>query len=227
MNLPLNQINKRKFSIWLDTSGASEIGNTGIGNIGFGERPVTYDLIYDLPIPLQSESGMFNVSLKSFNLSMTQDDDILVPMFSVLEVSLANVSSAYNAVITNSSPNALGYTPNLLANESVYNLCPIGSVNIWNDNSLQLREEPVDPNTNAIGTNEAYDVYNISVNPFSVTINDPGTQLHIVLSTIRSIFKDDEDGITSIPFVRDLNDTLDNDSPMNFPYRMLLQFEEV
>lgn len=116
INYPMEQNSKRRYTLSIESSGYSS--NLVAGKVFQSITPVevkfrngsTVALTYQLPMPLQSRSGFFNVSLRSMSVGQNTTDSIhnvegqgadvsYTPLSSNLTVNLANASSAYNLQI--------------------------------------------------------------------------------------------------------------------------------
>jgi hypothetical protein len=116
INYPMEQGTKRRYTLSIESSGYSS--NLVAGKTYQSLSPVavpfinscTVALTYQLPMPLQSRSGFFNVSLRSMSVGQNttnslhdpeglNEDQSYTPLNSNLTVNLANASSAYNLQI--------------------------------------------------------------------------------------------------------------------------------
>ena len=110
-DLPLEQTSRRRYTLTLESGGfvhnpvADKMFYTyDDGTVTKFTMGDTVALTYNLPMPLQSRSGFFNVSLRSLSLGQNtqnqihfDDDDFsFVPVNPNLTVNLTNASSAYN-----------------------------------------------------------------------------------------------------------------------------------
>lgn len=69
IDLPLTQLPKRKYTIWLNSWGGTQIFGEGVGQEA-GEQ--TFAMKYTLPFPLKSKTNFFNVSVVSMALGHQQ-----------------------------------------------------------------------------------------------------------------------------------------------------------
>jgi hypothetical protein len=116
INYPMEQNSKRRYTLSIESSGysANPVAGKVFQSITANEvkfrNGSTVALTYQLPMPLQSRSGFFNVSLRSmsvgqnttdsiYNVENTNEDVSYTPLTSNLTVNLANASSAYNLQI--------------------------------------------------------------------------------------------------------------------------------
>lgn len=117
INYPMEQGTKRRYTLSIESSGYSSNLTAGKTYQTISPDEVkfrnacTIALTYQLPMPLQSRSGFFNVSLRSMSVgqnttnSLHQPEGVpgadtsYTPLNSNLTVNLANASSAYNLQI--------------------------------------------------------------------------------------------------------------------------------
>jgi hypothetical protein len=116
INYPMEQGTKRRYTLSLESSGyssnmvAGKVFQSLSANSVEFRNSSTVALTFQLPMPLQSRSGFFNVSLRSMavgqNTTNTLHDPLgagsdvsYTPLNSNLTVNLANASSAYNLQI--------------------------------------------------------------------------------------------------------------------------------
>lgn len=117
INYPMEQGTKRRYTLSIESSGYSS--NLVAGKTFQSISPdavkfrnsCTIALTYQLPMPLQSRSGFFNVSLRSMSVGQNTTNSVhdplglgnvdvsYTPLTSNLTVNLANASSAYNLQI--------------------------------------------------------------------------------------------------------------------------------
>ena len=117
INYPMEQGTKRRYTLSIESSGYSS--NLVAGKTYQSISPdavkfrnsCTIALTYQLPMPLQSRSGFFNVSLRSMSIGQNTTNSVhdplgignvdvsYTPLTSNLTVNLANASSAYNLQI--------------------------------------------------------------------------------------------------------------------------------
>jgi hypothetical protein len=116
INYPMEQGTKRRYTLSIESSGYSSnlvAGKTfqtiSPERVNF-RNSCTIALTYQLPMPLQSRSGFFNVSLRSMSVGQNTTNSLhdplglgadvsYTPLTSNLTVNLANASSAYNLQI--------------------------------------------------------------------------------------------------------------------------------
>jgi hypothetical protein len=116
INYPMEQGTKRRYTLSIESSGYSSnlVAGKTFQTISPTEvkfrNSCTIALTYQLPMPLQSRSGFFNVSLRSMSVGQNttnslhdpeglNEDVSYTPLNSNLTVNLANASSAYNLQI--------------------------------------------------------------------------------------------------------------------------------
>ena len=116
INYPMEQGTKRRYTLSIESSGYSSnlVAGKTFQTISPEEvkfrNSCTIALTYQLPMPLQSRSGFFNVSLRSMSVGQNttnslhdpeglNEDVSYTPLNSNLTVNLANASSAYNLQI--------------------------------------------------------------------------------------------------------------------------------
>jgi hypothetical protein len=117
INYPMEQGTKRRYTLSIESSGYSSnlVAGKTYQSISPDAVPFrnssTVALTYQLPMPLQSRSGFFNVSLRSMSIGQNTTnsahdplgigivDVSYTPLNSNLTVNLANASSAYNLQI--------------------------------------------------------------------------------------------------------------------------------
>lgn len=116
INYPMEQGTKRRYTLSIESSGYSSNLTAGKTYQSLSPDTVTFRnsctvaLTYQLPMPLQSRSGFFNVSLRSMSVGQNttnslhdpeglNEDVSYTPLNSNLTVNLANASSAYNLQI--------------------------------------------------------------------------------------------------------------------------------
>jgi hypothetical protein len=116
INYPMEQGTKRRYTLSIESSGYSSnlVAGKTFQTISPDEvkfrNACTVALTYQLPMPLQSRSGFFNVSLRSMSVGQNTTNSLhdplglgsdvsYTPLTSNLTVNLANASSAYNLQI--------------------------------------------------------------------------------------------------------------------------------
>ena len=116
INYPMEQGTKRRYTLSIESSGYSSnlVAGKTFQTISPDEvkfrNACTIALTYQLPMPLQSRSGFFNVSLRSMSVGQNTTNSLhdpeglggdvsYTPLTSNLTVNLANASSAYNLQI--------------------------------------------------------------------------------------------------------------------------------
>ena len=117
INYPMEQGTKRRYTLSIESSGYSSnlVAGKTYQSISPDAVPFrnssTVALTYQLPMPLQSRSGFFNVSLRSMSIGQNTTNSVhdplgignvdvsYTPLTSNLTVNLANASSAYNLQI--------------------------------------------------------------------------------------------------------------------------------
>ena len=116
INYPMEQGTKRRYTLSIESSGYSSnlVAGKTFQTISPDEvkfrNSSTIALTYQLPMPLQSRSGFFNVSLRSMSVGQNTTNSLhdplglgadvsYTPLTSNLTVNLANASSAYNLQI--------------------------------------------------------------------------------------------------------------------------------
>ncbi len=116
INYPMEQGTKRRYTLSIESSGYSSnlVAGKTFQTISPTEvkfrNSCTIALTYQLPMPLQSRSGFFNVSLRSMSVGQNttnslhdpeglNEDVSYTPLNYNLTVNLANASSAYNLQI--------------------------------------------------------------------------------------------------------------------------------
>ncbi len=116
INYPMEQGTKRRYTLSIESSGYSSnlVAGKTFQTISPEEvkfrNSSTVALTYQLPMPLQSRSGFFNVSLRSMSVGQNTTNSLhdpeglggdvsYTPLTSNLTVNLANASSAYNLQI--------------------------------------------------------------------------------------------------------------------------------
>ena len=117
INYPMEQGTKRRYTLSIESSGYSSNLTAGKTYQSISPDAVkfrnscTVALTYQLPMPLQSRSGFFNVSLRSMSVGQNTTNSLhdpegvpgadtsYTPLTSNLTVNLANASSAYNLQI--------------------------------------------------------------------------------------------------------------------------------
>ena len=116
INYPMEQGTKRRYTLSIESSGYSSnlVAGKTFQTISPEEvkfrNACTIALTYQLPMPLQSRSGFFNVSLRSMSVGQNTTNSLhdplglgadvsYTPLTSNLTVNLANASSAYNLQI--------------------------------------------------------------------------------------------------------------------------------
>ena len=216
--LPLEPKQKRVFSVWLDSQDAVRMGalgkkvQTAYPNPGqFGASSIddyvfpTFDLYYKLPFALQSSSGFFNVSVKSFLLGQqmclnsTDNTQILwntSPIYNNLSINL-EASSPYSGYCVPPSVNNRDVNPIDDDNEGFlydchpkrfYNILPIGNANIFSSAGDLLKYTFRADQTASLSTSFFAGLpvaSNVTVDDYGVTCRTPKeTEIHIVLSTI-------------------------------------------
>ena len=214
VDMPLEQTSKRRYTLTLESGGfvhnplSDKVFADYEGfDIRFGVGD-TIALTYNLPMPLQSRSGFFNVSLRSMSLGQNTANQIhfddaeysFVPLSSNLTVNLTNASSAYNLQVKDDDKvyqafqfmNATGELVNVKSRPSVPGavsniatltgpLCPIGSVQINKTVTDRLQT----------GNKNVPQNYSTCCDDYIVTIPDNAFQsgtLTVVLSTSSKIW---------------------------------------
>ena len=115
ISYPLEQPSKRRYTLSLESSAYTNnlvAGKTfqTLSGITTFRNSSTVALTYQLPMPLQSRSGFFNVSLRSLSVGQNTTNSLhdpagentdvsYTPLTSNLTVNLTNASSAYNLQI--------------------------------------------------------------------------------------------------------------------------------
>jgi len=130
INYPMEQGTKRRYTLSIESSGYSSnlVAGKTFQTISPDEvkfrNSSTVALTYQLPMPLQSRSGFFNVSLRSMSVgqnttnSLHQPEGVpgadtsYTPLNSNLTVNLANASSAYNLQIKDNDDEFVSLTYN-------------------------------------------------------------------------------------------------------------------
>ena len=126
-DLPLDQPRKRRYNLNLESSGfttnmaANKTFQTYTQTDTKFRGSATCALEFNLPMPLQSRSGFFNVSLRSMaigqntvntlhNFDGEDSDTSYTPLTSNLTVNLANASSPYNLHIKDNGTDFAAFT---------------------------------------------------------------------------------------------------------------------
>lgn len=151
------EYSKRRFTLNISSDGFEQ--NLTDGRIWFDdlETPIKFDnstiaLSYNLPMPLKSKTGFFNISLRSFNIGNnntntiydTEDPESYVPYQSNLLVNI-KASSPYNCNIKDNLKTisfnegvlnlVSSYDGLITKTEQLIGGCvPVGSVQIYNSN---------------------------------------------------------------------------------------------
>jgi hypothetical protein len=115
ISYPLEQPSKRRYTLSLESSAYTNnlvAGKTfqTLSGVTMFRNSSTVALTYQLPMPLQSRSGFFNVSLRSLSVGQNTTNSLhdpagantdvsYTPLTSNLTVNLTNASSAYNLQI--------------------------------------------------------------------------------------------------------------------------------
>jgi len=213
------------------------------------------DLYYKVPVPLESKSGFFNVSVKSFTMECRFNNQIpnagsgygiLYPQFAGTNISInMEVSSPYtfktetgnNIPYKTTLPTASATTSNIYRK---YPLLQIGNVNISETNPSQLTSfalsavaPPAGPSVASIGSPVLPQAKITSVDHYKCTIvNQDPTIIHIVLGSL--CLDGDSFPYNSATCLVPLNqpDILTGSVtgsaiPFCYRYNLTLQFEEV
>jgi hypothetical protein len=112
ISYPLEQPSKRRYTLSLESSAYTNNPVAGktfqtLSGVTTFRNGCTVALTYQLPMPLQSRSGFFNVSLRSMSIGQNTTNSLhapaggnsdvsYTPLTSNLTVNLTNASSAYN-----------------------------------------------------------------------------------------------------------------------------------
>lgn len=115
ISYPLEQPSKRRYTLSLESSAYTNNPVAGktfqtLSGVTTFRNSSTVALTYQLPMPLQSRSGFFNVSLRSMSIGQNTTNSLhaplgngtdvsYTPLTSNLTVNLTNASSAYNLQI--------------------------------------------------------------------------------------------------------------------------------
>ena len=233
VDLPLQQTERRVFTVNIDTTGAREYGATiNTSSSAFTQLP-TYDLTYRIPTALQSRTGFFSVKCTAFTLGQIYDkggehfpDDFFYFAGSQLSVNLANISSPYNMNISGEYKldNSIYYTTEIGTSRvakyfSSQNCTKVGSLSVINSNSaysalIQL-SSPFIPN------------YACILQPdLKCIIPDRGlnSNIRILLLDLSNFSNATINSSTFIPQMVSLQD--DYQVPFALPYNLTLEFTE-
>ena len=215
----------------------------------------TGDLYYRVPVPLESKSGFFNVSVKSFTMECRFNNqipnpgnayNIQYPQFAGTNISInMEVSSPYT--FKTETKNNIRYKTNLSTALTTasniyrkYPLIQIGNVNISETNPSQLTgfavsaaAPPAGPSSAVIGSPVLPQAKITSVDEYKCTIvNQDPTIIHIVLGSL--CLDGDSFPYNSATCLVPLNQptlltggVTGTAIPFCFRYNLVLQFEEV
>jgi len=244
---------KRKYTINIDSDNAEYRGDLDTAFYTTSNPPdfrnYSLDNYYKIPVPLESKSGFFNVSVKSFDIQTRYNKEIpsptpvapipdsdTYPIFTGNNISInLEASSPYSINIT--SKNITEVSTNYNINK-YYSLLKIGNVNITNSNigGSSMYPAPIPNITPGPGANSAVtgsynfpQSYICSTDEYSTTIVNTSPQIiHIVLGS--NNYDIDENIVRNSASCYQLP-VIGNDNrqtyPFYFRYNMVLQFEEV
>ena len=244
---------KRKYTINIDSDNAEYRGDldtafyTTINPPDF--RNYSLDNYYKIPVPLESKSGFFNVSVKSFDIQTRYNkeipspvpvnpipDDETYPIFTGNNISInLEASSPYSINIPSKTLTEVPTNYNI---NTYYSLLKIGNVNITNSNigGSSMYPAPIPniapgpgANTAVTGSFNFPQSYICSMDEYSTTIVNTSPQIiHIVLGS--NNYDLDENIVRNSASCYQLP-VIGNDNrqtyPFYFRYNMVLQFEEV
>ena len=215
----------------------------------------TGDLYYRVPVPLESKSGFFNVSVKSFSVECRFNNqipnpgtgyDIDYPQFAADNISInMEVSSPYTfkTETKNNIPFRTTLATALTSSSNIYRKYPllqIGKVNVVESAPAQLTSfalsavaPPAGPSVAAIGSPVLPQGKIITIDNYKCTIvNQDPTIIHIVLGSL--CLDGDSFPYNSATCLVPLNQpdlltggVTGSAIPFCFRYNLVLQFEEV
>lgn len=244
---------KRKYTINIDSDNAEYRGDLDTAFYSTTNPPdfrnYSLDNYYKIPVPLESKSGFFNVSVKSFDIQTRYNKEIPnpVPVAPIFDEATYPIFTGNNISINLEATSP--YAINLEANRATetatnynintyYSLLKIGNVNITNSNvgGSSMYPAPIPniapgpgANTAVTGSYNFPQSYICSMDDYSTTIVNTSPQLiHIVLGSnnydLDNNIVRNSASCYQLPLIA--NDNRQT-YPFYFRYNLVLQFEEV
>ena len=243
---------KRKYTINIDSDNAEYRGDLDTAFYSTTNPPdfrnYSLDNYYKIPVPLESKSGFFNVSVKSFDIQTRYNkeiptpvpvnpipDDETYPIFTGNNISInleASSPYAVNLETNRSAETTINYNIN-----TYYSLLKIGNCNVTNANvgGNSMYPAPIPniapgpgANTAVTGSYNFPQSYICSMDDYSTTIVNPSPQLiHIVLGSnnydIDNNVVRNSASCYQLPLIA--NDNRQT-YPFYFRYNLVLEFQE-